>query len=320
MMRASSDQLRKTRPLVSILINNFNYGRYLKQSIDSTLAQTYPNIEVIVVDDGSQDNSIEVLSTYSAESINTILKKNGGQASAFNVGFSASSGEIICFLDSDDYFYPHKVEEICSLFQKDPDIGFIFHQLDYIDNKNSLLTIKNTRHKSLPNRRVDFREILEKGKRFTETIPCGLCFRRGCLNEIFPIPESTGVTISDNYIKYSALSLSSGMVLSHALAVQRIHDANTYTFRQDNKQLQAEINVKTGFYLRENFSHIHRLANKVFSRGCGQMIAEGNYRYLLSMPEFQSYHSNISFPMRVKTFTKSLMHAIRFKWKKLSQG
>lgn len=133
------------------------------------------------------------------------------------------------------------------------------------------------------------------------------------------MPESTGVTISDNYIKYAVLSLSSGMILSHTLAVQRIHDNNTYTFRQDNKQLQAEINVKTGFYLRENFSHIHRLANKVFSRGCGQMIAEGNYRYLLSMPEFQSYYSNNSFPMRVKTFTKSLMHAVRVKWKKLSQ-
>ncbi len=89
-------------PLVSIIINNYNYGRYLPDAIDSALSQNYKNVEVIVVDDGSTDNSREVILQYSEKIIATIHSQNTGQASAFNTGFQNSSGEIIIFLDSDD--------------------------------------------------------------------------------------------------------------------------------------------------------------------------------------------------------------------------
>src|SRR5262245_35878004 len=78
-------------PLVSILINNFNYAKYLPQAIDSALSQTYQPIEVIVVDDGSTDDSQRILSRYEPQVV-PILKKNGGQASAFNAGVARSAG------------------------------------------------------------------------------------------------------------------------------------------------------------------------------------------------------------------------------------
>src|SRR6476646_282737 len=99
----------KTEPLVSILINNYNYERFLKDAIDSALNQTYSKIEVIVVDDGSTDNSRSVIESYQ-DKVTAIFKENGGQASAFNTGFEASQGEIICFLDADDMFQPEKVK------------------------------------------------------------------------------------------------------------------------------------------------------------------------------------------------------------------
>ena len=117
------------QPLVSILINNYNYERFLREAIDSALNQSYQPIRVIVVDDGSTDDSREIIASY-GDRIKTILKENGGQASVFNQGFASSQGEIICFLDSDDLFRPDKVAAIVHDFQKDQEIGWHFHNLE----------------------------------------------------------------------------------------------------------------------------------------------------------------------------------------------
>src|SRR5579864_5011090 len=88
------------QPLISVLINNHNYGRYLKAAIDSALDQTYPAVEIVVVDDGSTDNSRELIAAYGGRVI-PVLQANGGQGSAFNAGVAASRGDILCFLDAD---------------------------------------------------------------------------------------------------------------------------------------------------------------------------------------------------------------------------
>lgn len=81
----------KQNPLVSIIITSYNYDRFLRESIDSAINQTYANIEIIAVDDGSKDNSKEIITSY-GNKITAILKDNGGQASAFNAGFKVSNG------------------------------------------------------------------------------------------------------------------------------------------------------------------------------------------------------------------------------------
>lgn len=107
----------ESKPIVSIIIDNYNYERFLAEAIDSALNQTYPNIEVIVIDDGSTDNSRNVISAYGTRIV-SILKSNGGQISALNAGVEVSQGEIIFFLDADDMFLPHKVEEMVELFNR----------------------------------------------------------------------------------------------------------------------------------------------------------------------------------------------------------
>lgn len=299
-------------PLVSILINNYNYGRYLSQAIDSALAQDYPQLEIIVVDDGSQDESSDVLARYSEKQIKVIFKANGGQASAFNAGFLASSGNIICFLDADDYFYETKIKHMVETFQRNHDVGWIFHELAYVDSDCNHLSID--RHNRLQtSERVDFRQIFYAGRRFSHSIPCGLCFRRAVLSKILPMPESSGVTISDNYIKYAALGLSPGIFLADRLAVQRIHDSNIYTFRADALALRAEINIKTGFYLRQNFPDISLFADKVFSRGCGAMLAQRGISDVLSVPEVKSYFNRYAnLPFMIINLPKILLQGLRF--------
>src|SRR5918997_1546606 len=120
------------RPLVSILINNFNYGRFLAEAIDSALAQTYSPVEVVVVDDGSTDNSREIIASY-GDRIRSVLKPNGGQGSTFNAGWAAAKGDVICFLDADDAFTPDKVARVVEVFQKEAGIGWVFPTLKLIE-------------------------------------------------------------------------------------------------------------------------------------------------------------------------------------------
>ena len=97
------------KPLVSVIIPNFNYSNYLGQTIESVLAQTYDNIEILVVDDGSTDNSVEVAKQYSNK-IRLICQSNGGVSSARNEGIRNSRGSFVCFLDADDFWERNKLE------------------------------------------------------------------------------------------------------------------------------------------------------------------------------------------------------------------
>jgi glycosyltransferase involved in cell wall biosynthesis len=109
------DAMQKT-PLVSILINNYNYGRFVAHAVASALQQTYPHIEVIVVDDGSTDDSRTTVEPY-RDRATIISQSNAGQASAMNTGFARSSGEIVHFLDADDLLHPNAIERVVDAFQ-----------------------------------------------------------------------------------------------------------------------------------------------------------------------------------------------------------
>src|SRR5262249_61789343 len=93
----------------SIVINNYNYGRFLRDAIGSALNQSYPHVEVIVVDDGSTDGSREIIAGY-GDRIIPVLKQNGGQASAYNARVARSCGKVMLFLDSDDMLLRTAVE------------------------------------------------------------------------------------------------------------------------------------------------------------------------------------------------------------------
>ena len=132
----------KANITASIIINNYNYGHFLTESIDSALNQTYSFKEVIVVDDGSTDTSREIISSYGNRII-PVFKQNGGQSSSLNEGFKISTGKIIFFLDSDDLFYPEKVEKIIKYLVENNSIDspVILHNLfDSIDKSG--LSIK----------------------------------------------------------------------------------------------------------------------------------------------------------------------------------
>jgi len=114
-------------PLVSIIINNFNYAQFLPNAINSALNQTYRNVEIIVVDDCSTDNSKDLILKYGSKIKSIIFENrtkskypNFNQMYCINKAFEESNGEIVCLLDSDDYFKHDKVANVVKGFEKNP--------------------------------------------------------------------------------------------------------------------------------------------------------------------------------------------------------
>lgn len=226
-------------PLVSILINNYNYGRFLSDAIDSSLNQDYPDIEVIVVDDGSTDSSREIIEGYGNRII-AVLKENGGQASAFNSGFEASRGSIVCFLDSDDWFAPEKVSLIVEAFNRNSSSGWLVHNLRHVGNDQQSTSISEFADFTPPPvSSGDYTELVRSGK--YKTLPwlpatSGICFRRQALEKILPVPLALRIT-ADNYLKCAGLMTSPLIAIDDFLTCQRIHGSNAYSNadRQDKK-------------------------------------------------------------------------------------
>ncbi len=116
------------RPFVSVLVNNYNYGEFVGRAITSAFAQTGADAEVIVVDDGSSDRSRSVIEGY-RDRARIVLQDNGGQAAAINAGVRASRGEILCFLDADDWWAPTKLSAVVKAFRADPEVSLVYHRL-----------------------------------------------------------------------------------------------------------------------------------------------------------------------------------------------
>ncbi len=125
-------------PLVSVVIPAFNVAWCVEKAIDSALAQTHPAVEVIVVDDGSSDDTPRVLASY-GDRIRGLQQPNGGMSNARNAGIRAAQGEYIAFLDADDWWLPEKLERQLQLMLADPTLGFTSAAALVVDDKGNVL-------------------------------------------------------------------------------------------------------------------------------------------------------------------------------------
>ncbi len=129
-------------PLVSVIIPVYNAEKYLADTINSVLAQTYSHWELILVDDGSTDNSITICQQLQNSKIKIIRQENGGVSSALNTGISQSQGEYLAFLDSDDLWLPEKLAKHIAHLESNPDVGVSFSPSVFIDEQGNSLNGK----------------------------------------------------------------------------------------------------------------------------------------------------------------------------------
>jgi glycosyltransferase involved in cell wall biosynthesis len=240
--------------LASIIINNYNYARFLREAVESALNQTYPHTEVIVVDDGSTDASREIISSY-GDRIIPILKRNGGQNSALNAGFSASRGNVILLLDSDDTLLPTAVEAASEALAEQDVVKVHWPWVEWNDSSRETGRIW---WKSLPD--VDLRDLLlrEGPNVLAGHLPSGNAYARGFLENIFPLPDvccDPGCSPSnaerawaarpgpDLYL--AALAPLYGLVkeIAQPQACYRMHGANGYQSLKFEERLRFDVDL-----------------------------------------------------------------------------
>jgi glycosyltransferase involved in cell wall biosynthesis len=206
--------------LVSIIVNNFNYARFLETAIRSALSQTYDNVEVIVVDDGSTDDSRSVINRFGNQ-VRAVCKKNGGQGSAFNSGFAASRGDLIIFLDADDALKPDAARTAVQSWSEH--FSKLHYPLDAIDEKGEAL---NELFPAQPLAGGDvLPQLLQEGDYCTPPTS-GNVFPRWFLASVMPIPEAEWRDCADCYLMQSAPFYGHIGLVESTLGQYRLHGAS----------------------------------------------------------------------------------------------
>ncbi len=232
-------------PLVSVLMANYNYARFLPKAVRSILEQTYSNLEVVIGDDCSSDDSVSVLSEL-AKSDDRVkilqMPSNGGQSATISAAFAACSGEVICLLDADDWYFPDKVAAVVEAFRT-PDVGMVTHQLRAVDGDGVEGGV------------IPGRSRLREGWLAPEVAAVGgmlsglpqttaLALRREVAEQIFPVPAATRYV--DVYLQMLAPLLTRLGAIERPLATYRWHGGNsTWNYLSDAAGLEKFISART---------------------------------------------------------------------------
>lgn len=215
---------------VSVVICAYNYGRFLGECLESVLRQTHPPGEIIVVDDGSEDETAEVVRRF--EGVRYLRQVRAGTAAAFNRGFAAATGEIVCYLDADDYWMPKKLERVLMVLGANPSAGGAVHEVLPVSGEgtrlNTELPSQGATHACLLTlddlEDVGFLYPLPRARGRWFGVPHTACVRRAAAEDLFPLPHSTQGGVDGILV---AAAVRHGILcIPEALSAYRIHGRN----------------------------------------------------------------------------------------------
>ena len=176
---------RISLPLVSVVIPTYNSAEFLVEALDSVSEQTYNNYEVVLIDDGSTDNTKEVVEAYRSRiKLNYIYQENQGVAAARNRGIAAAKGELIAFLDADDLFLPFKLQQQIAIFEAQPEVGMVVSGWHLTDERGAIVRDVELWH-NLP--QLDLATWLY----WKPVLPSATMIRRRWLDRVGGFPSKT---------------------------------------------------------------------------------------------------------------------------------
>tara|TARA_B100001123_G_scaffold293688_1_gene327355 strand:- start:6040 stop:7038 length:999 start_codon:yes stop_codon:yes gene_type:complete len=258
---------------VSAVITNYNYGQFLGECVESALAQTRSLHEIIVIDDGSTDDSLRVLASFGAR-IRVIRTTHSGQARSLARGIEQCEGDVVCLLDADDAWHPGKVDCVLDVFQAHPRVQWVRHALEVVDGKGRSLgpTVPDIpRDAPVPPRA---QPIIE---RTLTAATSGFSLRRDIARRALPlVAQPIGfagdVSLSwdaDAYLLARLTGLGAwGYSLAAALGWYRRHDAQQFVGSDDLLRL-VERQIAVG-----------RVLVEVLGTAPGSAVAEHKHRLI----------------------------------------
>jgi len=213
-------------PIVTVLIDTHNHERFIEEALVSVLEQDFPaaETEIVVVDDGSTDRTPEIIRKF-APRVRLLQKTNGGQASAFNVGIPEARGEIISFLDGDDWWARNKLTRVMETIMADAALGIVGNGIVMVQLNGSMETEVLREHFRFQANTVEGAKLFRLRKSFLGT--SRMTIRRDLLCRIGRVPEVLRIQ-ADEYLFTLSAVLMRAQILGDAVTYYRYHDANGF--------------------------------------------------------------------------------------------
>ncbi|MCS7272645.1 MAG: glycosyltransferase [Fimbriimonadales bacterium] len=248
-------------PRVSVLIPSYNHARFLPATLQSVFDQTYTDYEIVVVDDGSTDGSVELLRSY-GDRIRLFTQQNRGTYPTLNRCVAESRGEYLAILNSDDLWAPTKLEKQVAFLDAHPQVGLVHTGGHFIDAEGRILSNNPL---GFPWPRTPTGNIIELLVRYNRIVPSSAVLRRECFERVGGFREDLyGLGDWEMWLRV-ALEYDIGYI-DEPLTLYRVHGANA--FLQHRRLLEDEVKVRsetihaceTRFMQRANDPRAMRLA------------------------------------------------------------
>jgi len=302
-------------PKVSVIIPTYNYAHFLPEAIQSVLAQTFQDFELFVVDDGSTDNTREVVAGFGRR-VNYIYQKNKGYSAARNVGIRLSQGEVVAFLDADDTWLPEKLEVQVAYLDNHPEVGIVYSHFLVVDRDGNVLPQPERTHYS----GMIFERLLLGNFIGMPTV----AVRRECFAGIGPFDESLRTT-ADWELWLRLTRKNRVGYMDQPLAKYRLHGSSMHRNIANKERdcfaildkVFSDPELPRGAIEKKAhaYSNVHALLGWQYYASCQMRLARKHFFEAIRLHPYHLFDPKLMFAMGKSFLGARLVRRLR-QWKK----
>jgi len=225
--------MNQNLPKISVITPSYNQGIYIEETIQSVLNQNYPNLEYIIIDGGSNDSTLEVIKKYESKIDFWVSEKDKGQADAINRGFAMATGDILCWLNSDDYFFPETLNYVASKLNINKN-EILFGEVDHIFEPGKEIKHSNVQNKYKNYNLELYDYIIQPGSFWTKKVWKVTGSLSDNLHFVFDWEWFLRAKKNNTEFKYS----------NKVMSMYRVHDAHKTSNGGEKRQKEIEYILK----------------------------------------------------------------------------
>lgn len=288
--------------LISVIIPTYNNAQFIRDAIDSVLSQTYKNYEILVIDDGSTDNTKEIIEKYNGKRIKYIYQENKGLAAARNTGIKASTGELVAFLDSDDMWLPEKLERQISIINGFPNVGLVGCGYYGIDESGK--RVKETKGRDYPDKELLLNNLMMRN--VVTGSGSGVLAKKECFNKAGLFDESFRST-EDRDMWYRILKFYDLKFVSDYLVIIRVRrnslSKNVAMMKFSQKKFIQKHLENMGFVRKsKSYSYVYLDAAREYYIAHKRFLAAINAFLSIIIHPFKVYPEDDKYKILIKSF------------------